>query len=79
MVKEKTKSIKDYTVWPQKGDAYFWVRSDIGDICMSEWADDVPYHEFRKSIGNVFPTRASAREAIVRQQARIMDRSVANG
>ena len=79
MVKAKTKLTKDYTVWPQNGDAYFWVRSDIGDICMSEWADDVPYHEFRKSIGNVFPTRASAREAIVRQQARVMDRSVANG
>lgn len=73
------KAVKDYTDWPQNGDAYFWVRSDIGDICMSEWADDVPYHEFRRSIGNVFPTRASAREAIVRQQARIMDRSVANG
>lgn len=76
---KRKKETKDYTVWPKNGDAYFWVRSDIGDICMSEWADDVPYHEFRRSIGNVFPTRSSAREAIVRQQARIMDRSAING
>ena len=75
----KTSKIKDYTNWPQNGDVYFWVRSDIGDICMSEWADDVKKHEFKKSIGNIFKTRAEAKVAIVRQQARVMDRSVANG
>ena len=66
-------------LWPQNGDIYYWVRSDIGDICMSEWADGVHKHEFKKSIGNVFRTRAEAKAAIVRQQAKIMDRSVANG
>lgn len=70
--------IKDCTDWPQNGDAYFWVRSDIGDICMSEWADGVKKHEFKKSIGNIFRTRSDAQVAIVRQQARVMDRSVAN-
>ncbi|MBO7720122.1 hypothetical protein J6S35_00585 [Candidatus Saccharibacteria bacterium] len=26
-------------LWPQNGDVYYWVRSDIGDICESEWVD----------------------------------------
>ena len=51
-------------VWPQDGDVYFWVRSDIGQICSSEWSDDGPYHQFRKDTGNCFRTRAEAREAI---------------
>lgn len=50
--------------WPQDGDVYFWVRSDIGMICHSEWADDGPYHQFRKDTGNCFRTRADAKEAI---------------
>lgn len=50
--------------WPQDGDIYFWVRSDIGMICHSEWADDGPYHQFRKETGNCFRTRADARAAI---------------
>jgi hypothetical protein len=74
-LKSKT---KDFTNWPQNGDVYFWVRSDIGDICMSEWSDGVPYHEFRKSIGNVFRTRNDAQIAIVRQQAIVGDREMAN-
>ena len=76
---KRKKETKDYTNWPQNGDVYFWVRSDIGDICMGEWADGVKKHEFKKSIGNIFRTRADAQVAIVRQQARVMDRSVANG
>lgn len=64
-------------LWPQNGDIYFWVRSDIGDICMSEWADGVKKHEFKKSIGNIFKTRAEATVAIVRQQARVADKEVA--
>jgi hypothetical protein len=71
--------IKDLTNWPQNNDIYYWVRSDIGDICQSTWVDDVPYHEFRRSIGNVFRTRNEARIAIVRQQALVGDRKVANG
>lgn len=50
--------------WPQDGDVYFWVRSDIGMICHSEWADEGPYHQFRKETGNCFRTRADARAAI---------------
>ena len=61
-------------LWPQNGDIYFWVRSDIGDICMSEWADGVRKHEFKKSIGNIFRTRADAKEAILKQQAKAEDR-----
>ena len=64
-------------LWPQNGDIYFWVRSDIGDICMSEWADGVKKHEFKKSIGNIFRTRSDAKVAIVRQQARAADKGVA--
>lgn len=74
-LKEQT---KDYTKWPQNGDVYFWVRSDIGDICQSVWMDNVPHHEFRKSIGNVFRTRLDAQIAIVRQQALVGDREIAN-
>lgn len=52
--------------WPLNGDVYFWVRSDIGAICHSEWADDVPYHQFRKDTGNCFRTRAEARDGVSR-------------
>jgi hypothetical protein len=50
--------------WPQDGDVYFWVRSDIGMICHSEWANEGPYHQFRKDTGNCFRTRADAKNAI---------------
>lgn len=50
--------------WPKNGDEYFWIRSDIGDICKSQWADDVPYHKFRLQIGNVFRTRDDAKRAL---------------
>lgn len=66
-------------LWPQNGDVYYWVRSDIGDICESEWVDGLKKHEFKKSIGNVFRTRADAQIAIVRQQALVGDRKIVNG
>lgn len=66
-------------LWPQNGDVYYWVRSDIGDICESEWVDGLKKHEFKKSIGNVFRTRNDAQIAIVRQQALVGDREIANG
>ena len=56
--------LKEEEKWPQDGDVYFWVRSDIGMVCHSEWADDGPYHQFRKDTGNCFRTRADARNAI---------------
>lgn len=56
--------LQEEVKWPQDGDVYFWVRSDIGMICHSEWADDGPYHQFRKETGNCFRTRADARAAI---------------
>ena len=65
--KEKTKDKKvqqSTNAWPLNGDVYFWVRSDIGAICQSEWADDVAHHHFRKDTGNCFRTRADARKAI---------------
>ena len=65
-------------IWPQNGDVYYWVRSDIGDICQSEWVDGLKKHEFKKSIGNVFRTRNDAQIAIVRQQARVADKEAAN-
>ena len=65
-------------IWPQNGDVYYWVRSDIGDICESEWVDGLKKHEFKKSIGNVFRTRNDAQIAIVRQQARVADKEAAN-
>ena len=61
--------------WPQNGDIYYWVRSDVGDVCRSEWADGVRKHEFKRSIGNIFRTVGEAKEAIARQQAREDDRS----
>ena len=60
--------------WPLNGDVYFWVRSDIGDICQSEWADDVAYHHFRKDTGNCFRTRADARKAILDVEAFVRSR-----
>lgn len=65
--------------WPQNGDTYYWVRSDIGDICESEWVDGLKKHEFKKSIGNIFHTRRDASEAVLRQQAKAEDRVIANG
>lgn len=53
---------------PKNGDVYYWVRSDIGQVCKSEWASDAKHHEFRWSIGNVFCTRSDAERAIVAQQ-----------
>ena len=50
--------------WPRNGDTYFWVRSDIGGVCKSKWADDVSHHEFRWATGNCFRTRSEAEEAI---------------
>ena len=58
--KPTTKPKTSSKTWPQDGDVYFWVRSDIGMICHSEWADDGPYHQFRKDTGNCFRTRADA-------------------
>lgn len=37
----------DYIWKPKNGDTYYWVRSDIGMICKSEWASGTPRHEFR--------------------------------
>ena len=56
--------LQEEAKWPQDGDVYFWVRSDIGMICHSEWADEGPYHQFRKETGNCFRTRADAKAAI---------------
>ena len=56
--------LQEEAKWPQDGDVYFWVRSDIGMVCHSEWADEGPYHQFRKETGNCFRTRADARAAI---------------
>ncbi len=53
---------------PKNGDTYYWVRSDIGQICKSEWASDAKRHEFRWSIGNTFRTRSDAEAAIVAQK-----------
>lgn len=71
MLLKKNKKIKGGVIstnpqWPQDGDAYFWVRSDIGQVCCSEWSDEGPYHAFRKETGNCFRTRADARNAIDR-------------
>lgn len=53
---------------PKNGDVYYWVRSDIRQVCKSEWASDAKRHEFRWSIGNVFRTRSDAEAAIKTQQ-----------
>lgn len=60
--------------FPQNGDRFYWVRSDTGDICEGLWIEGSPSCNFRKSIGNVFRSMTSAREAIARQQAREDDR-----
>ena len=54
--------------WPKNGDLYYWVRSDIGDICKSNWVDGVKMHEFRWSIGNVFHTENEARITLAEWQ-----------
>lgn len=53
---------------PKNGDTYYWVRSDIGQVCKSEWASDAKRHEFRWSIGNTFRTRSDAEQAIALQK-----------
>lgn len=60
--------------WPKNGDLYYWVRSDIGDICKSRWIDGVKMHEFRWSIGNVFHTENEARMLLAEWQHGIEDR-----
>lgn len=57
--------------WPKNGDIYYWVRSDIGDICKSAWIDNARKHEFRWSIGNVFRTENDARNALAEVQHNI--------
>ena len=52
--------------WPQDGDIFFWVRSDIGAICKSEWNNGKLFHAFRKATGNCFRTRAEAELAVSR-------------
>ena len=75
---EKHKKIKGGKVfteaeWPQDGDVYFWVRSDIGQICKSEWSDGVPHHAFRKATGNCFRTRVDAEKGIAHCIRRFYD------
>lgn len=60
-------SDKDMT-WLGEGSTYYWVRSDIGQICKSKWDSKIPHHHFRMSIGNVFRTRRLAEQAIARQK-----------
>lgn len=67
----------DSETWPQSGDVFYWARSDTGDICEGMWIDQSPSCQFRKSIGNVFRSRADAKEAIARQQAKETDRKIA--
>lgn len=52
--------------WPQNGDVFFWVRSDTGDICQSEWNEENQYHQFRRATGNMFRTRSAAAQGIER-------------
>ena len=63
--------------WPQNGDVYYWIRSDIGDVCKSEWTDGLRRHEFRASIGNIFRTERDARAAIAKLQAKEGERRIA--
>lgn len=64
---------KNNEKWPVNGDVYYWVRSDIGDICKSQWVDGISHHEFKRSIGNIFRSIADARLAIAKQQAKAAD------
>lgn len=65
------------TEWPVNGDTYYWVRSDTGDICQSKYILGDLSTEFRESIGNMFRSKEDAKKAIVRQQAKVVDRKVA--
>lgn len=80
LFKKKTKKIKGGEViteqpFPQDGDIYYWVRSDIGQICKSEW-NDSHNHLFRKSTGNCFRTKAEAEDAISRVIAYMMGKEI---
>ena len=59
---------------PNNGETYYWVRSDTGDICKSEWIDGVSHHEFKWSIGNVCHSFADARAAKIEAMAKVEDR-----
>ena len=65
---------QDHFWKPNNGDTYYWVRSDIGMICKSEWASGTPRHEFRWSIGNVFKSRSEAQRAITTQKQWFKDK-----
>lgn len=67
----------EVTEWPASGDVYYWVRSDTGDICQAEYIPGKASTEFRESIGNIFRSRADAKLAIIKLQAKIADRRVA--
>lgn len=60
--------------WLGDGSIYYWVRSDIGQICKSKWDSKVPHHHFRMSIGNVFRTRRQAEQAIAHQKELVKNR-----
>ena len=64
--------------FPKNGDIYYWVRSDIGDVCKSEWSDGLRRHEFRRSIGNIFRSERDALAAVARQQAIQEERIIRN-
>ena len=61
-------------LFPQNGDIFYWVRSDIGDVCKGIWLENSHSCKFRASIGNVFRSKGEAIEAIARQQAKEDDR-----
>lgn len=63
-------------MWPQCGDAFYWVRSDTGDVCEGMWLDNSPSCQFRKSIGNVFRSKSDAKAAIYRQQAKETNKEI---
>lgn len=52
------------SLWPQDGDVFYWVRSDIGAVCESIWIKESQSCKFRASIGNVFRSREDATQAI---------------
>ena len=60
--------------WPTNGEIYYWVRSDIGQICRSVWNDGISNAVFRKNTGNCFKTRSEAVAAIARVKAWTEDR-----
>lgn len=64
--------------FPKNGDKFYWVRSDTGDVCESTWIDGSSSCYFRKSIGNIFRSRTTAREAIARQQLKTEDKQIWN-